>query len=76
MHSKMHILSKKKNLFFLFTTTPWAYGSSQARGQIGAAAARLCHSHLCCSLQRCQILNPLNKARDPILILTETMLCS
>ena len=25
--------------------TPVAYGSSQARGQIGAAAARLCLSH-------------------------------
>jgi len=24
---------------------PTAYGSSQARGQIGAAAAGLCHSH-------------------------------
>ena len=30
---------------FLFSATPRAYGSSQARGQIGAAAASLRHSH-------------------------------
>ena len=30
---------------FLFTATPEAYGSSQARGRIGAAAAGLHHSH-------------------------------
>ena len=29
----------------LFTAAPMAYGSSQARGQTGAAAAGLCHSH-------------------------------
>ena len=32
-------------LFLLFRATPTAYGSSQARGKIGAAAANLCHSH-------------------------------
>ena len=33
-------------LFFcLFRTTFVAYGGSQARGQIGAIAASLCHSH-------------------------------
>ena len=32
-------------LFFLFGATPAAYGSSQARGQIGAAAASLRHIH-------------------------------
>ena len=32
-------------LFFLFRAKPTAYGSSQARGQIGAAAAGLHHSH-------------------------------
>jgi len=32
-------------LIFLFMAAPAAYGSSQARGQIGAAAAGLCHSH-------------------------------
>ena len=31
--------------FLLFRTIPEAYGSSQARGQIGAVAADLCHSH-------------------------------
>ena len=31
--------------FFLFRATPAAYGNSQARGQIGAAAAGLHHSH-------------------------------
>ena len=35
-------------LFFFFFTlrsTPAIYRSSQARGQIGAAAAGLCHNH-------------------------------
>ena len=32
-------------LFFLFRVTPVAYGSFQARGQIGAAAASLHYSH-------------------------------
>ena len=36
-----------------------AYGSSQARGRIGAAAASLHHSS-----QQCWILNPLSEARD------------
>ena len=31
--------------FFLFRATPTAYGRSQARGQIRAAAAGLYHSH-------------------------------
>ena len=31
--------------FFLFRATPVSYGSSQARGQIGAAAAGLYHRH-------------------------------
>ena len=30
---------------FLFRATPVAYGGSQPRGQIGAAAAGLCHRH-------------------------------
>ena len=45
--------------FLLFRATPAAYGSSQARGQIGATAAHLHHS----SWQH-RILNPLSKARD------------
>ena len=32
-------------LFFFFLAAPVAYGSFQARGQIGAAAAGLGHSH-------------------------------
>ena len=32
-------------LFLLFRAAPSAYGGSQARGQIGAAAASLHHSH-------------------------------
>ena len=33
------------HLFFLFRAAPSAYGSSQARDQIGAIAASLHHSH-------------------------------
>ena len=70
--------------FFLFTAAPAAYGSSQAGSPTGAAAeasatatAILDPSHICNlhhSLQQCQILNPLSKARDQTHILTETML--
>ena len=35
----------KISFFFLFRTTPMAYGSSHARCQIGAVAASLHHSH-------------------------------
>ena len=31
--------------FFFFMATPAAYGDSQTRGQIGAIATGLCHSH-------------------------------
>ena len=61
-------------IFFkiLFMALPVVYRSSQAKGQIGAAAANLHHSHsntgcicnLHCSLQQHQILNPLIEARD------------
>ena len=63
--------------FFLFRVIPVACGSSQARGQIGAAAAGLYHSHshrnpgselhLQSTPQlswQCRILNPLGEARD------------
>ena len=33
------------SFILLFRATPAAYGESQARGQIGAIAASLCHSH-------------------------------
>ena len=32
--------------FFYFSGVPMAYGSSQARGQIGATAGSLHHSHM------------------------------
>ena len=35
----------KKIFFFSFRSAPMAYGSSQARDQIGAAVASLCHSN-------------------------------
>ena len=64
-------------------TTSVAYGSFQARGQIGAAAeayitamATPDMSHICDlyhSLQQIRILNPLNEVRDQTCILTETM---
>ena len=60
--------------FFLSIAAPAAYGSSQARVQIRAAAAGLHHSHSnagsepCLdvhnSSRQCQILNPLSKARN------------
>ena len=66
----------------LFRATPLAYGSSQARGQVGAAAASLCHSHSnaeskqVCNLhhisQQCWILNPLSKNRDRTRVLMDT----
>ena len=39
--------------FFIFMAAPAAYGSSQARGQIGAAAASLHHSHSNARTQPC-----------------------
>ena len=43
---KIFYVCKTKFLYFcLFRATPTAYGSSQARGRIGSAAAGLCHSH-------------------------------
>ena len=70
------------DFFFLFRGTTVAYGSSQARNQIEAAAAGLCHSsatsdlsHICnlhCSLWQHQILNPLSEARHQTHILMDT----
>ena len=68
----------------LFMATPAAYGSSQARGWIGVAAAGLRHSHsnmvmqpsCFCNLhhnsQQCWIPNPLSKARDWTRIFVDT----
>ena len=57
-----------------------AYGSSQARGQIGAAAASYRHSNtrselllrLHHSSWQCLVLNPLGKARDGTHVLMDT----
>ena len=72
------------SFFFLsFRAVSKAYGSSQARGQIGAVAApayviaiatqdpsRICNLHH--SSQQHWILNPLNEARDQTCILMDT----
>ena len=75
-------------LFFLFTTAPVAYGSSWARGQIGASAEACaiatatvmldlsCICDLCHSLRQSWILNPLSEATDQTHILVDTMLGS
>ena len=72
----------QKNFFFLFRAAPTAYGGSQARGQIRATAAGLCHSHrnvgshCICDLHHSSwqrwILNPLNEARDQTGVLMDT----
>ena len=55
---------------FIFRVTPVAYGSSQARGRMGATAAGLHHSHSNAGSKPCLgptpqlILNPLSGARD------------
>ena len=72
-------------LFFIYSLEgpTRAYGTSQARGQIGAAAAGLRHSHgrmqdrsLVCNLhnssQQHWILNPFSKAWDRTHILMDT----
>ena len=58
--------------FFFFRSAPAPCGSSQARGRLGAAAAGLHHSHSYHSSWQCQILNPLNKAKDRTCILMDT----
>ena len=81
----LNLLSSFTNLiffFFLFTATPVAYESSQARSQIRTAAAGLycsntgskCICDLCHSLQQSWILNPPSEAKDGTSILTKTRL--
>ena len=46
LYNKFNIFLKEFNwIFFFFRAIPMTYGGSQARGQIGATAAGLCHSH-------------------------------
>ena len=70
-------------LCFAFRAIPALYGSSQARGHTGAAAAGLCHSpamqdpnHISNlhSLWQCHILNPLSKTRDWTRVLMDNRL--
>ena len=42
-----------KNFFCLFRAAPAAYGGSQAKGQIGATAAGLHHSHSNAGSEQC-----------------------
>ena len=57
-------------VFYLFRATLTSYGSSQARGRMGAVTAGLCHSHSNAGSEpRLRptphlILNPLGEARD------------
>ena len=84
-HLKEGILFEVQNFVcFLFTAALAAYGSSRARGQIGAAG--LCHSHSnagselhlqpMLQLWQHRIFNPMSEARDQTLILMDTMLGS
>ena len=65
-------------LFFLFRVAPVAYGNFQGWGSNPATATPdlSCICNLRCNLQQCQILNPLNKARDRTCILMDTTLGS
>ena len=57
-------------MLLLFRATPVAHRSSQARGQIGAAAASVHHSH-----SKARSFNPLDETRDRIHILMDTGPC-
>ena len=70
----LSFLFSSSSSFFSFQGPTCGISSSQAMGQIGAAAASLHQSHnntrtsrickLRCSLRQCQKLTPLNEARD------------
>ena len=79
----MYYFYNLKNFFLLFRVTLVAYGSFQARGQIRAAAAGLCHSHSnagfkphlwfkMLQLVATPDLNLLREARDRTCILMDT----
>ena len=66
--------------FFLSRAIPEAYGGSQARGQIRATAAGLCHSHRNARSEpylqptpqlTCWISDPLSESRDQNFILRD-----
>ena len=67
-------------IFWLFRAAPMAYGSSQAMGWVGAAAAGLCHSHsnsrskphLRPTLQLTATFNPPRETRDQTHVLMDT----
>ena len=65
LYSKYSTLNSSRLSFF--RAVPMAYGGSQVRGRIGAAAASLCHSS-----QQQQILSPLSEARHRTCILMDT----
>ena len=75
-------MNMSKILFFPFFLWLYLWHMTVARSQIGAAAVAYATAmvtmnprsicELCCSLQQCQFLNPLRKARDRSSILTET----
>ena len=45
MISRYSVTDQSLNSFFFFFFFLVTYGGSQARGQVGAIAATLCHSH-------------------------------
>ena len=45
-------------LVCFFRAAPMVYGSSQARGRIGAVVAGLCHSHSNAGLEPCLLPTP------------------
>ena len=64
-------------VFCLFRAIPVAYGGSQARSQIGATVASLCHTHSNSGSEPHlwpipQILNPMSEVRDQTHILMDT----
>ena len=77
------VIALSTYIYFFFSAAPAAYGSSQARRLIRAAAEAYATAmttpglsficELCYSLQQCWIHNPLRETREQTLILTETM---
>ena len=51
--------------FFFFRAAPMAHGNSQTRGQIGAAAANLHHSHSSAGSKPCLPTQQIKATPDP-----------